>query len=74
MVMVVDSAAAVLIIVLDYCLIFGHAGFPAWGVAGAACATVVSTWVKAIVYVLLPLQRKYYDRFGTLAGLRWISK
>ncbi|HEX4413780.1 MAG TPA: MATE family efflux transporter [Lacipirellulaceae bacterium] len=70
-VMIVDSAAALLNFVLDYCWIFGHAGFPEWGLAGAACATVVSTWVKAIVYLLLPLQAKYRDRYGTLAGMRW---
>jgi MATE family multidrug resistance protein len=70
-VMIVDSAAALLNFVLDYCWIFGHWGFPEWGVAGAACATVVSTWIKAIVYLLLPLQSKYRERYGTLAGMRW---
>jgi MATE family multidrug resistance protein len=69
--MIVDSAAALLNLVLDYCLIFGHWGFPEWGVAGAATATVISTWVKALVYVALPLQRKYRERFGTLTGMRW---
>ncbi len=70
-VMIVDSAAAILNLVLDYCWIFGYAGFPAWGVAGAAWATVVSLWIKAIVYLLLPLQRRHRERFGTVIGLRW---
>jgi MATE family multidrug resistance protein len=70
-VMIVDSSAAMLNLVLDYCWIFGHWGFPEWGVAGAACATVVSTWAKAIIYVALPLQQKYREEFGTLAGMRW---
>ena len=39
--------------------------------AGAASATVVSTWVKAIVYLLLPLQRQYREQYGTLSGMRW---
>ena len=69
-VMCVDSAAAVLNLVLDYCWIFGYAGFPEWGIAGAAWATVVSTWLKALVYLLLPLQRAHRARFGTLRGLR----
>src|SRR4051794_10082141 len=56
-VMLVDAAAAILNLVLDYCWIFGHFGFPAWGVAGAASATAVSLWIKAIVYLLLPLRR-----------------
>lgn len=67
-VMLIDALAAMLNLVLDYCWIFGHLGFPAWGVAGAASATAVSLWVKAIVYLLLPLQRAHRDTFGTLSG------
>ena len=59
--------------VLDYCWIFGYFGFPEWGVAGAAWATVVSLWIKALVYLALPLQRRYREQFGTVAGLRWDS-
>jgi multidrug resistance protein, MATE family len=69
-VMIVDAAAALLNLALDYAWIFGYYGFPEWGVAGAAWATVVATWIKAIVYVLLPLQRKHWARFGTVAGMR----
>ncbi|MEX0611432.1 MAG: MATE family efflux transporter [Pirellulales bacterium] len=74
MVMIVDAAAALLNLVLDYCWIFGYYGFPEWGVAGAAWATVVASWVKAFVYIALPLQRKYRRRFGTYAGLRFDSE
>ncbi len=69
-VMWIDAAAALLNVVLDYFWIFGYAGFPAWGVAGAAWATVVSLWVKTIFYVLLPLQRAYRKKYGTLSGLK----
>ncbi|HVT30267.1 MAG TPA: MATE family efflux transporter, partial [Lacipirellulaceae bacterium] len=69
-VMIVDAAAAMLNLVLDYCWIFGHCGFPAWGVAGAAWATSVSLCAKAVVYLLLPLQRAHRERFGTLRGMR----
>ena len=69
-VMWVDAAAAILNLVLDYLWIFGYAGFPEWGVAGAAWATVVSLWIKAVVYVLLPLQREHREQYGTLSGLR----
>lgn len=72
-VMIIDSAAAFLNLVLDYCWIFGYYGFPEWGVAGAAWATVVATWIKALVYVALPLQRKYRQQFGTIAGIRFDS-
>lgn len=70
-VMLVDSAASLLNVVLDYFWIFGYYGFPEWGVAGAAWATVVSMWAKAIVYLILPLQRQHREQFGTLAGLQW---
>jgi multidrug resistance protein, MATE family len=69
-VMVVDAAAAVLNLVLDYCWIFGYAGFPEWGLAGAAWATVLSMWIKSFVYVALPLQRQHRNDYGTLRGMR----
>jgi MATE family multidrug resistance protein len=31
----------------------------------------VSLWVKAVVYVALPLQQRHRERFGTLRGLVW---
>jgi MATE family multidrug resistance protein len=73
-VMLVDAAAALLNLVLDYLWIFGYAGFPEWGLAGAAWATVVATWVKAAAYVALPLQRKHRVQYGTLSGLRLDAK
>jgi len=70
-VMLVDAGGAILNLVLDYLWIFGYAGFPEWGLAGAAWATVLATWIKALVYVLLPLQRRHREKFGTLSGLRF---
>jgi multidrug resistance protein, MATE family len=69
-VMIVDASAAMLNLVLDYCWIFGYYGFPEWGVAGAAWATVVASWIKAAIYVALPLQRRHRERFGTVSGIR----
>ncbi|MEX0642680.1 MAG: MATE family efflux transporter [Pirellulales bacterium] len=70
-VMIVDAAAAVLNLALDYCWIFGYYGFPEWGLAGAAWATVLSVWIKAAVYIVLPLQRRHRAEFGTLSGMRF---
>lgn len=42
MVMVIQLGGLALNAVLDYALIFGRWGFPAWGVAGAAWATILS--------------------------------
>jgi MATE family multidrug resistance protein len=69
--MIVEATIDILCIGIDYCWIFGHFGFPAWGVAGAASATVVCIWLKAIVYLVLFLQPRHCERFGTIAGLRW---
>lgn len=32
-------------LVLNYGLIFGHFGLPAWGVAGSGTATAIAEWV-----------------------------
>src|SRR4029079_256991 len=55
--MIVEATIDILCIGIDYCWIFGHLGFPAWGVAGAASATVLCIWLKAFVYLVLFLQR-----------------
>jgi MATE family multidrug resistance protein len=70
-VMIVDAAVAAIELVLNYVWIFGYLGFPAWGLAGAAWSTVVGMWLKAAVYFVLPLQRKYRRQFATTAGMRW---
>lgn len=41
---------------LDYCLIFGHFGFPEMGIAGAALASVIAEIVAALYFI-------YYTRF-----------
>ncbi|MEL6181020.1 MAG: MATE family efflux transporter, partial [Myxococcota bacterium] len=51
-------------LVLNYCLIFGVWIFPPLGVAGAAWASLISTYVGLaimIVWTLLPHYRKRYD-------------
>lgn len=70
-VMIVDTLAAVMNIALDYAWIFGKWGFPEWGIAGAAWATVVALWFKTAVYLLLILQSKYRVKYGIISGLRF---
>jgi MATE family multidrug resistance protein len=68
-VMIIDAAAAVLNLLLDYVWIFGYAGFPASGIAGAGWATVVALWVKVGIYLLLIWQKKNRRQFNTLSGM-----
>lgn len=44
--------------VFNYILIFGKLGLPAMGVAGAAIATAISSWVNPIVLFLVSWRRK----------------
>lgn len=67
----VDTIFATLNLILDYFWIFGIAGFPEWGIDGAAWATVVSLWLKAFVYLALLLQREHRINFATFTGMRF---
>jgi Na+-driven multidrug efflux pump len=39
-------------VVLDYALIFGHWGFPAMGIGGAALASVIAEFASFVVYIV----------------------
>lgn len=73
-VMLVDSSAAALNFILDYCWIAGHAGFPAMGIAGAGWATAVSLWIRFAIYLALVLRRTNRERYDTAAGMRFDRK
>jgi MATE family multidrug resistance protein len=53
--------------VLDYGLIFGELGLPAWGVAGAGAATAIANWIAAIVLFAAFRRRSVSRRFATQA-------
>ena len=64
-------------ILLDWLLVLGNLGFPAWGVAGAAVATVFANLLVALVSAWLLWRPAVHARFGTrrvrrtpLRGLR----
>lgn len=55
---------------LDYLWIFGYGGFPEMGMAGAGWATVVGTWVSALLALALMLRPCYRQEFATARGWR----
>ncbi len=73
-VMVVDAAFAALNLLLDWWWIFGLTlqlngetveVFPAWGIAGAGWATVLSLWLKVGVYLALLLAKSNRHAFAS---------
>ena len=54
---------------LTWCLIFGKAGLPALGIAGAAWGTVISTLFTIAVYLLFYLARHNRERFSIATSL-----
>lgn len=70
-VMIVDSSAAALNVLLDYLWIFGHAGFPEGGPAGAAWATTVATWLRLAAYLVLWWRPSLRRAYRTLSGWRF---
>ena len=61
--MVLFAIGSVVFIFFDYCLIFGHFGFPAFGLQGSAVAYLIQYFtmlVCAIIYVFYyPVNQKY---------------
>jgi putative MATE family efflux protein len=55
-------------ILLDYLLIFGHAGFPRLGVAGAAIASTVAVGVGMTYYVVVSLLPAYRSDYAPYHG------
>lgn len=70
-VMLVNSSAAGLNVVLDYAWIFGHWGFPALGIEGAAWATVVSQWARVLLYWRIMMRPEHREEYQLVAGRRF---
>jgi MATE family multidrug resistance protein len=52
-------------VVLNYGLIFGHFGLPAWGVAGSGMATAIAEWIYALILFVAFRRRAVDERFAT---------
>ena len=66
-VMIVTLAATGLNIVLDYLLIFGHAGLPAMGIAGAGWATLSAGIAQFAGYAVIVFGRRSRRMYQTLS-------
>lgn len=66
----IEAVGTVLNAALALVLIFGRAGFPELGIAGAGISTVAGSWLSAFVGLGLFLGVKYRREFNTLAGWR----
>jgi len=54
-------------VVLDYLLIFGHAGFPRWGIQGAAIASTIALGVGTAYFAIVAALPAYREAFQTFA-------
>ena len=56
-------------IVANYALIFGHFGFPAMGIRGAAYGTVLAWWVRALVLLAAFCSPLFAEQYKTLRAM-----
>jgi multidrug resistance protein, MATE family len=66
----IEAVGTAVNVVLALMLIFGRAGAPELGIAGAGWATVAGSWVSALFAVALLFRRKYAQEFNTRRGWR----
>jgi MATE family multidrug resistance protein len=64
-VMLVDSGAVVVNLILALVLVRGWFGIESWGIDGAAWATVIAQWWRAVSYAGLVLMRENRAAFNT---------
>ena len=67
-VLAVNAVTTSFNMILDYGLIFGAWGLPAWGIRGAAWATNLSAVFSSLLFFGLMLQSRYHEEFATLRG------
>jgi len=64
-------ATGLLNILLDVWFIFGGLGLPAMGIAGAAMASVIAFWFKAVIYIVILLRPAFESRYHIRQGWGW---
>jgi len=70
-VLMIEAAGTAVNVALALVLIFGRAGFPELGIAGAGWATVAGSWTSALFALGLLLRPEFRGEFRTLSGWRF---
>jgi MATE family multidrug resistance protein len=66
----INFAGMVANLLFDYLMIFGKAGLPAMGIAGAGYATAISAYISALLGLALLLQGQHERAFRVMSGWR----
>lgn len=69
-VMVINTAATLVNVILNYLLIFGNWGFPEMGVTGAALGTVISGAVAFLAYLAIMMWPAFDKLYNSISGWR----
>ncbi len=70
-VMFANLAGMIVNVPLNYVLIFGHLGFPALGIEGAAIGTVIGSATIFAVLLVSYLRHELFKTYGRRGGFRW---
>lgn len=70
-VMWINVAAALINLILDVPFIFGFGPLEPMGIMGAALASVISFWFKAIAYAVLLLRPRFRELYQLRGGMVW---
>ncbi|MEJ2129811.1 MAG: MATE family efflux transporter [Woeseiaceae bacterium] len=65
-VMICDVFGLVVNVPLSYVMVFGKLGFAEMGIVGAALATVISTILAFVLFVVFYLHKEHRDKFAVL--------
>lgn len=70
-IILINCVGLVVNAVLNYILIFGYAGIPSMGIAGAGYATTAANWASAVVGFALVFQNKNEVLYRVRSGWAW---
>ncbi len=70
-IILINCVGLVVNAVLNYILIFGYAGSPSMGIAGAGYATTAANWASAVVGFALVFQNKNEVLYRVRSGWAW---